>query len=178
MGVYYGTFDTHGTGSFFGFGGMVSTTRKSHDTAVTGEQANPGRRRPSTHSLEMRATLSHGQTVSRIMTHTARVFWRFAFFFFPSRLLSSWTCGKDQKARSYYTCVGFEFGWSGLSSQRAFLLFHFLLSSRLTPTAYHPPPELMRVKRGHVDLSAGGEEHVDQTAGLFLVRTTPSHSDI
>jgi len=49
MGVYYGTlFDTHGTGFFFlVWGRMVSTRRKSHGTAVTDEQANPGRRRPS-----------------------------------------------------------------------------------------------------------------------------------
>ncbi len=69
--------------------------------------------------------------------HTARVFWRFAFFFLPSPLFSSWTCGKDQKARSCYTCVGFDFGWSELSSQGAFLLSPFFI---FTAHAHYLPP--------------------------------------
>ena len=84
-GVYSELFYTHGTGSSFWFGnGWLQqyghlTTRPSQ----TSKQIRGGVAHRSTHSLEIRATLSHGQTVSRIMAHGLGVL---AFCFFLSVL--------------------------------------------------------------------------------------------
>ncbi len=138
---------------------MVSAIRKFHDTAVTA-LIQGGVAHRSAHSLEIHGTLPHWQRFLA-SSHTAQVFWSFGFSFFPSRFLCVWTCGKDQNARSCYACVGFDI-LVGLGCRVKGRFCFLSLPSRLTPTTYHPLPELMRVML--TSLPAGGHMLIKLTA--------------